>query len=199
MGAATSGSSEANHAPPNCDSQGFEPATAKQGSGQMGTPSTLGNSNGVAPSKSANAENGDARCGKQEVPLSLSTSSEGPPVKILALDGGGIKGLNTVWIVQALEAVIGGEVPWDRYDLIVGSSVGGILATDIAMTLRSTGKDLEDLLWAGYRLLIKRCKSVDRLVKGYGISAEVARNFMDKTCPNGEGYAMPFSGGVPCL
>lgn len=51
--------------------------------------------------------------------------------RILALDGGGIRGLLTLTILQRLEKAIPGWI--DRTDLYAGSSVGGIIALALAL------------------------------------------------------------------
>src|SRR5271170_2385567 len=53
-----------------------------------------------------------------------------PPYRILALDGGGIRGLYTAVLLNRLD----NEVPnfTDRADLVAGTSTGGILALGLA-------------------------------------------------------------------
>ena len=50
-----------------------------------------------------------------------------PPLRILCFDGGGVRGFNTVAILKLIEEQVGPD--WmQRYDLICGTSVGGIFA-----------------------------------------------------------------------
>lgn len=57
--------------------------------------------------------------------------TEKPAFKILALSGGGFRGLFTARILQLLEEKAG-EPLWKRFDLISGTSIGGINALTIA-------------------------------------------------------------------
>lgn len=59
--------------------------------------------------------------------------------QILALDGGGIRGLYTASLLAALEKGLGSRVV-DHFDLIAGTSTGGIIALGLAL-----GKSPEDL------------------------------------------------------
>lgn len=53
------------------------------------------------------------------------------PFRILALSGGGYQGLFTAQVLAAIEAAGPGRLR-DRYDLIAGTSIGGIIALAIA-------------------------------------------------------------------
>lgn len=61
---------------------------------------------------------------------------------ILALSGGGGRGLFTAAVLEQLETAIGAPIA-SRFDLIAGTSVGGILALGIANELPA--KDLKEL------------------------------------------------------
>ncbi|WP_084386902.1 patatin-like phospholipase family protein [Anabaena sp. CA = ATCC 33047] len=68
------------------------------------------------------------------------SSSKSDKFKILALDGGGIRGVITARIVQEVQSQIG--KPLNQYfDLIAGTSTGSILAAGIAL-----GREPEDLI-----------------------------------------------------
>jgi patatin-like phospholipase/acyl hydrolase len=54
--------------------------------------------------------------------------------QVLALSGGGYRGLYTAKILADLEEDIGGPIA-RRFDLIAGTSIGGILALAIAMEI----------------------------------------------------------------
>jgi uncharacterized protein len=60
---------------------------------------------------------------------------EGPRFQVLALDGGGIKALFTTQILAQLEADVDLEVR-DCFDLITGTSAGGIIALALGAGLR---------------------------------------------------------------
>lgn len=92
------------------------------------------------------------------------------PKKILALDGGGIRGMITVEILAAIEALLRDAQPqakWetfvlaDYFDFVAGTSTGAILAACISMGMsvakirtfyEDSGKDMFDKVWFGERL-----------------------------------------------
>lgn len=49
------------------------------------------------------------------------------PVRVLSLDGGGIRGLVSVQVLQKLSRACGRPL-WDLFDVVVGNSAGGLLA-----------------------------------------------------------------------
>src|SRR4051812_21131936 len=49
------------------------------------------------------------------------------PVRILCIDGGGIRGIFPLHVLKALKSQTGKE-PWELFDLICGTSTGGIIA-----------------------------------------------------------------------
>lgn len=61
----------------------------------------------------------------------------GPSFRILALDGGGIKGTFTAAALSAWEKQTGLRIV-DHFDLVAGTSTGGILAIGLAMGLTAT-------------------------------------------------------------
>ena len=62
------------------------------------------------------------------------------PFKILSLDGGGIKGLYSAALLARLEEK-SGEKAGDCFDLIAGTSTGGLIALGLA-----SGKEAKDLV-----------------------------------------------------
>lgn len=67
---------------------------------------------------------------------------EDQPFRILAIDGGGIKGIFPAAVLAHIEAdVLGGRSVVDCFDMIVGTSTGGILALGLA-----AGKSAQQLL-----------------------------------------------------
>ncbi|GBN15854.1 85/ calcium-independent phospholipase A2 [Araneus ventricosus] len=67
-------------------------------------------------------------------------------VKILCLDGGGIRGLVLIQMLEELENVLGGRIS-NHFDFIAGTSTGGILALLIA-----SGKTMKDCRCLYFRL-----------------------------------------------
>ncbi len=59
-------------------------------------------------------------------------------VRVLAIDGGGIRGIIPAKVLAALET-ISGRRTFELFDLIVGTSIGGIAAMDLALP-REDGK-----------------------------------------------------------
>jgi len=82
------------------------------------------------------------------LPAGLPRAAPGR-VRVLSLSGGGYRGLFTAALIRALEARLGPDparpTPFgQRFDLIAGTSIGGILAT--ALSCRATGAALQALL-----------------------------------------------------
>ena len=82
------------------------------------------------------------------LPAGLPRAAPGR-VRVLSLSGGGYRGLFTAALIRALEARLGPDparpTPFgQRFDLIAGTSIGGILAT--ALSCRATGATLQALL-----------------------------------------------------
>ena len=72
---------------------------------------------------------------------------EGRGVRILCMDGGGMKGLATLRMLRQLESCSGKRIH-ELFDLICGTSTGGILAASLALQ-QFTLDDCEDI----YRLV----------------------------------------------
>lgn len=70
------------------------------------------------------------------LPLVRGRVSEGISFRILALDGGGIKGAYTAAVLSTLEQALGLPIV-DHFDMIAGTSTGGILAIGLGIGLDS--------------------------------------------------------------
>lgn len=66
------------------------------------------------------------------VELPVAEAPEDKRFRILALDGGGIRGAYTAGVLAALEAATGQRCV-DHFDLMAGTSTGGLLAIGLAM------------------------------------------------------------------
>jgi len=55
------------------------------------------------------------------------TPPSDPVCRVLALDGGGAKGFYTLGVLKELEALVGRRI-WESFDVIFGTSTGGIIA-----------------------------------------------------------------------
>ena len=65
----------------------------------------------------------------------MKTKDTAPPLRVLSLDGGGMRGLYTATLISSLASSLRGK-PVDIgsvFDVIVGTSTGGILATALAI------------------------------------------------------------------
>ena len=58
---------------------------------------------------------------------------ESSPFRILSLDGGGIMGAFSVSVLATFEKVTGRKGVVEYFDLITGTSTGGIIAIGLAM------------------------------------------------------------------
>ena len=84
----------------------------------------------------------------------------GPPLRILTLDGGGVRGVVTLRVLRELER-LGGAKIHEMFDLIGGTSTGGILAvllgclklpvTVVEEMYAKLGKDVFDKVKSGRR------------------------------------------------
>lgn len=101
--------------------------------------------------------------------LNARITAKGPK-KILALDGGGIRGMMTIEILSKIEAVLRAAQPEDQrnsfvladyFDFVAGTSTGAILAACISLGMpvskirkfyEDSGKDMFDKVWFGERL-----------------------------------------------
>lgn len=102
---------------------------------------------------------------------------------ILSLSGGGFRGLYTATVLAALEDALGAPLA-QRFDLICGTSVGGILALGLANEIPA--RDLKDLFLHEGRAIFDR-----RLVLGglalfarhtnHGLRRVLTRRFKDAT------------------
>jgi len=70
------------------------------------------------------------------LPLVHGRVSDGISFRILALDGGGIKGAFTASVLATLEESIGLPIV-DHFDMVAGTSTGGILAIGLGLGLNS--------------------------------------------------------------
>lgn len=75
------------------------------------------------------------------------------PFHILALSGGGFRGLYSATILAALEEALGAPLA-KRFDLICGTSVGGILALGLAKEIPA--QELKDLFFRHGRTIFDR-------------------------------------------
>ncbi|OQO10125.1 hypothetical protein B0A48_04482 [Cryoendolithus antarcticus] len=77
-------------------------------------------------------------------PALIKFKPTGAGVRVLSLDGGGIRGIVQLEVLRAMEQVIGGFIPIQSFfDLIVGSGYGGMLAVGLATRDKSVDQCID--------------------------------------------------------
>lgn len=71
----------------------------------------------------------------------VAAFSEKDVVQVLALDGGGLKGVFTASVINKLEKQLGHSIT-EHFDIITGTSTGGLIALGLGAGL--SGKEIED-------------------------------------------------------
>ena len=66
--------------------------------------------------------------------------SKSDTVQVLALDGGGLRGLYSASVIKSIEAQLGHSIT-EHFDIITGTSTGGLIA--LALGLKKTGKEIQ--------------------------------------------------------
>ena len=51
-------------------------------------------------------------------------TANGPPLRLLCFDGGGVRGLASLYILQQVMLAVGDELPCTYFDMIGGTSTG---------------------------------------------------------------------------
>ena len=91
-----------------------------------------------------------------------------PTYHVLALSGGGYRGLYTATVLAELEAVLGRPIA-SHFDLICGTSAGGMLALGLAAEI--PGSELKALFEdEGSRIF--GCRSLSRRLLGFWLTAK---------------------------
>ena len=124
------------------------------------------------------AENGNAPRGADAlaVPAEPSAAPEKPRgLRLLSLEGGGIKGLALIWQLRALERAAGRPIH-ELFDLIGGVSTGGIIALGLArgVPLRELEKMYHDI----GRDVFGSQSAVRRLLKGNAADNTAIRDLL---------------------
>jgi predicted acylesterase/phospholipase RssA len=66
--------------------------------------------------------------------------------RILAMDGGGIRGVIPAYILQQLEATLGGKQIFEVFDVIAGTSTGGIIALGLTTPSSQSSKSTQQTI-----------------------------------------------------
>lgn len=91
-----------------------------------------------------------------------------PTIHVLALSGGGYRGLYTATVLAELENALGGPIA-SHFDLICGTSAGGMLALGLAAEIPS---DELKALFEEQGSRIFGCRSVPRRLMGFWLTAK---------------------------
>jgi patatin-like phospholipase/acyl hydrolase len=107
--------------------------------------------------------------------------SEGPhPLRLLSLDGGGIRGYSTILLLKAifqqLEDIQGHpSLPYEVFDIIAGTSTGGLIAT----------------MLGPLRMSVEDCRKtyLDMAPQVFPIESRIKRSTVAKLCGLARGKA----------
>jgi len=79
------------------------------------------------------------------------------PLRLLSIDGGGVRGVVPLRIIRSISEATGGKQPHELYDLICGTNTGGILAyllgvlklslDDCEELYKKLGEEVFDISW----------------------------------------------------
>ena len=77
-------------------------------------------------------------------PSDIKFKPPGAGVRVLALDGGGVRGVVQLEVLRAIEQTLGGYLPVQAFfDLMIGTGTGGMLAVALAMKDRTVDSCLD--------------------------------------------------------
>jgi predicted acylesterase/phospholipase RssA len=95
--------------------------------------------------RSAERWNGFADCVQEREELKQKLLSRGaePGLRILSIDGGGIKGLIPAIVIQKIEELCDGRPVHELFDLVCGTSTGGILALGTCVAKRPVAEMID--------------------------------------------------------
>ena len=88
--------------------------------------------------------------------MDRNASSHEPTFRVLALDGGGVRGIFTASFLSTLEDLSGRRIG-DRFDLVVGCSTGGIIGLAVAFGIPAR-RILDLYLERGAQIFAHRCR-----------------------------------------
>lgn len=128
-----------------------------------------------------------------------SLKDDAPPLNVLCMDGGGIKGRNLMAIIEEIEAATG-QPAADTFDLVAGTSIGGCGA----LFLSKYAANATAMARAAMHELQYRCfsdRSVRRLLRHGHVCSDAApnsrRQFTLDICGASDGEQALFGGDGP--
>ena len=106
-----------------------------------------------------------------------SPNANETPIRILSLDGGGMRGIATLVMLERILKATQNWCVGDCFDLIVGTSTGGIIAVGTGL-LRMTTEELNELYTnMGDEIFPKKDSYITQVYKAFQRGQEEARNF----------------------
>lgn len=115
-----------------------------------------------------------------------------PPsgLRLLSLDGGGVRGLSSLYILRDLMARVSGDKnaiakPCDYFDMIGGTSTGGLIAIMLGrleMTVEECIRAYKELSQAVFQdpKKLTKARAAIRLVRGADVGAKYESDGLDK-------------------
>ena len=99
-------------------------------------------------------------------------------IKILVLDGGGVRGATLLMLLERLMAQLDNKTPLgEQYDLICGTSAGGLLVTTLSTSVASDSDSLFSIIRGVHNVFMDKCfKKQSKLCllrKGYAVDNKV--------------------------
>jgi len=108
---------------------------------------------------------------------SASPCMNDKPIRILSLDGGGMRGIATLVMLERILKATNNWCIGDCFDLIVGTSTGGIIAVGAGL-LRMSTEELNELYTnMGNEIFPKKDSYITQMYKAFQRGQEEARNF----------------------
>ena len=110
------------------------------------------------------------------------------PHRMLALDGGGIRGLITLGILERIESMVAektGKKLCDYFDYIAGTSTGAIIAAGLARGM--TVAELIDFYRSSGKQMFEHSFLIERIKYFYTadpLKAQLQKVFGSDTCPS---------------
>ena len=87
---------------------------------------------------------------------SKMANTEAKSIKVLTIDGGGIRGIVPGVILNELQKRLSQDI-WQAFDLIAGTSTGGIIALGIGTGCNNGQPPPSELRAEAHRLIVVRC------------------------------------------
>ena len=120
-----------------------------------------------------------------------------PPIRVLVVEGGGVRGIVTGQILGRLEERAGGLLR-SHFDLLAGTSSGGISVMALASDSLSSAYELSDIFHDRAKDVFRRAPNPVRLPSLFRGSRYLAEGF-DTVAHDGLGYVWLTACKLPCV